>query len=183
MDEPEWLAVRMADGSSATWRVEYEFDDDCRLSLIDPRGHRYDAGGQDLYDCLKQIRRRTDGAGILLCCNGARRNTRPSGFMSQHTGASSIYRVYRWRSGVPPCDLVYIFGYAPPRAIVTVEEQEAHLEKVDRHLSSNVVFLNPMFWICFGYRELYYRVQDALAKRRPASTDRNRRTEGDRGTA
>lgn len=164
MDEYSPLRVRTADGKSATWRVEDELaEQDCdkpwRLSLIGPDGVRFDATGVDLYDCLKQIRRQTEPMAILLCCNGARRNTRSSGFYSSTLGAIVVHKEYRWRRSMP-WELVDIFGYAPPRKIATVEEQEAYLEKVDRWRRSVLPLLNPLQWITYGLSVLCYWVLD-----------------------
>lgn len=166
------LRVRTAEGKSATWRLEHdltEHDPDAPwwLSLVDPDGGRIDATGVDLYDCLKQIRRQTEPTGILLCCNGARRNARPSGFYSSTLGAIVVYKERRWRAGMP-WELVDIFGYAPPRKIATVAEQEAYLEKVYSYRRSMLPLLNPLQWITYGLSGLCYRLHDALVRARTA---------------
>ncbi|MFC7241782.1 hypothetical protein ACFQO7_04725 [Catellatospora aurea] len=166
------LRVRTADGKSATWRVEHDLaaqspDAPWRLSLVGPEGVRFDAFGVDLYDCLKQIRRQTEPTGVLLCCNGARRNARPSGFYGSSLGAIAVYRHHRWRAAMP-WDLVGIFGYAPPRKIATVEEQEAYLEKVDSFRRSMLPLLNPLQWITYGLSGLCHRMLDVRVRIRDA---------------
>lgn len=162
------LRIRTADGKSAMWRVEHalvEQDSDAPwwLSLVGPDGVKFDATGVDLYDCLKQIRRQTEPSGILLCCNGARRNARPSGFYGSTLGAVVVYQHHRWRAAMP-WELVDIFGYAPPRKIATVEDQEAYLESVDSFRQSMLPLLNPLQWITYGLSVLCYRVLDVRAR-------------------
>jgi hypothetical protein len=156
------LHVQLADGEMVTWHLECSFEESWRLSLTDPGKDRYEATDWNLYDCLKQIRRRTDKAGILLCCNGARKNTRPSGFYAS-MGAEVVYREYRWRLGFAT-DLVGTFDYAPPHTIGTVEEQEAYLQKVDRYKSSALFLVNPLTWITLALRIPFNLVYDARTR-------------------
>jgi hypothetical protein len=168
IDRP--LRVRTAEGASATWRIEHSLEEPWRLSLVTPRGRRYEATGQDMFDCLKQIRRQTDQAKIRLCCNGARKNARPSGFSGSH-GAFVLYKIHRWRAYLPG-DLVDIFDYAPPRKVATVEEQETYWLAVDRYRKSIFVMMNPVQWITYGYGRLFDWFRDAQMRRRVAKVDR-----------
>lgn len=171
MIEDQTLHVRTAVGAPEIWRVEYSVGEPWRLSLVDPDESRLDATGNDLYDCLKQIRRQTDPVGILLCCNGARKNVRPSGFLSSSLGAISVYKIHRWRASMP-WDLVDLFAYAPPRQIATLEEQAAYLQKVDEYRKSALSLLNPVHWITYGLRELYEWIHGARMRRRMTKVDR-----------
>lgn len=172
IDRP--LRVLTAAGKPATWRVIGDaFEARWQLSLVAPHGSRHVAIGNDLFNCLKQIRQQTRREGILLCCNGARRNTWPSGSLSSMAGAQSVYKMHRWR-GPLPWDLVDIFDYAPPRTIATVEEQQAYCEKVHRYRQSALAWLNPILYITLAVRLLADLWLDARAQRQVAKADRAR---------
>lgn len=158
--EEEILHVRTVGGAQAIWRAEYSLSEDecgdvdrCQLSVIDPLGERYEATGRDLYECLKDIRRITDQAGILLCCNGARKNAMPLGSL-RRAGAYYVDTYRRWRAALP-WDQVETFGYAPPRKIVSVAEQEAYMDAYLKPTSAWGL-LNPVLWVTFGFSELYW---------------------------
>ena len=166
------IHVLSADKRPATWHVEHNDGAPWQLALVAEGGTRYDATGQDLFDCLRQIRRQTDRAGILLCCNGARRNVRPSG-LSSELGALGVYKLHRWRAPLPG-DLVDTFDYAAPRMIATVEEQEAYRLKVDKYRRSLLGLANPIMWLTYGYSLAAGRLRDYRARRRVAKADRAR---------
>jgi len=160
------VLVRTPDGRSTVWHVLGELvDRDYRMALVDADGRRIEAIGYDLYDCLQQIRRQLDPAGILLCCNGARKNARPSGYLSDTLGGTNVYLDWRWRGGLPR-DLVELLDYAPPRKIATVEEQENYLRRVDDYQRSFLPILNPLQWAAFGYRTLHGWLRRVLWRRR-----------------
>lgn len=157
------LHVLTAAGEPETWQIEHGLEAPWPLALVAPDGSRYDATGRDLFDGLRQLRRQAEEAGILLCCNGARKNARPSGF-SGELGALGVYKLHRWRAPLPG-DLVDIFGYAPPGKIVGVEAQEAYWLKVERYRKSVLGLANPLVWMSHGYTLLSGRLRDARARR------------------
>jgi hypothetical protein len=83
-------------------------------------------GGQDYFDCLKQLRLRFEPIGIKVLCNGARINAVCSGMSSSMGGCQSIYLV---ELGRPGRNLVSIFEEAPANAIATVAEQEVFRQR------------------------------------------------------
>lgn len=123
-DETHDLPVLLADGrtvrasltahSGATWRVI--------LDLEPVAGRTF--GGDDLFEALRALRAPLDRAGIRLCCNGARRDTWPSGMSRSMGGARKVY-VNRPGRHARKEDLVPTLGEAPSETIGTVEEQAA----------------------------------------------------------
>ncbi|NUR99379.1 MAG: hypothetical protein HOV67_29490, partial [Kribbellaceae bacterium] len=130
-----------------------------RLSLVEPGGGRWEAVNHDLYHCLREIRRQVEPAGILVCCQGATRNARPSGLLSDQAGGLSHYKLHRWR-GHLPWDLVYLFAPVPPGKVATVAEQDAYLRKVDAYRESVLPFLNPFQWLTIGFCLPYYWLRE-----------------------
>lgn len=164
------IRVVAPDMGHVTWQVEHTDQEPWQLELLTDTGATFGATGVDLFDCLKKIRIETDLLGVRLCCNGARRNARPSGYSSS-LGAFAVYKLHRWRSALPG-DLVDVFEYAPPRKIATVSEQEKYWDKIDAYRRSAIALLNPVFWITYCGNIIVRALHDSAVQRRIRKTAR-----------
>lgn len=92
-------------------------------------GSVVEAEDEDLYEALRAIRLQLESSGLRLCCQGALANVFPSGMARQMAGGR---RAYRLRSGRQPGrdDLVDIFDPAYCDQVLSVEEQQAELERL-----------------------------------------------------
>jgi hypothetical protein len=103
------------------WRLRAVFDD----------GAAWDVEDSDLFECLIQVRKRLEGEGALICCEGARRDVFPSGMARQMGGARRAYRLVSDRAAESPT-LVDIFAPTPCDAVVGVSEQTESVRKLHR---------------------------------------------------
>ena len=79
----------------------------------------------DLFWCLIAFRREIEPLGWRVLCNGARRNTWPSGMLGDMSaGTKTFLLVEPRRRGLP--EIVEVFDEAPESEVVTVQEQEAY---------------------------------------------------------
>jgi hypothetical protein len=86
------------------------------------------AHGEDLFDCLVNLRSDLDKEGVRILCNGARLDTYPSAMSREMSGGKKVYLL---RKGEPanPKDLVNTFDEAPIEKIASVVDQrENYLE-------------------------------------------------------
>ncbi|URM99439.1 hypothetical protein LUW76_36825 [Actinomadura madurae] len=129
----ESIPVLTPSGEQATWKViASEEGPPWRLTLQDGNGREWSAEADDLFAAFQEIRRSTDGEGIKLCVNGARRDAHPSG-MSRDMGGGRMLYVLPARRGLRVLlvllrrrrfrSMVYIFDPAPCEAVVSVDEQ------------------------------------------------------------
>ncbi|GAB3175511.1 hypothetical protein GCM10027059_49180 [Myceligenerans halotolerans] len=92
-----------------------------RMSLSEPPLDRVYAE-VDLWECLKSIRGDLERLGILVCCQGARRNVLPSGVNRQMSDGRLAYLIQAGRTPSDD-DLVDIFDPAECADVVTIDEQ------------------------------------------------------------
>jgi hypothetical protein len=87
----------------------------CRRLLLD-------VGGEDLLDCLIDLRRRLEAEELNLCCQGARADVWPSGQLRQFTNGRFGYVL---ASKPPGCahEEVDLFAPAQPHEIASIEQQ------------------------------------------------------------
>ncbi|MGW2185584.1 hypothetical protein [Streptomyces sp. NPDC001719] len=78
--------------------------------------------GDNLFACLLNLRRELEGQGLLLCCQGARRDVTNSGMQAQMTGGRFIYTFDAGSRKVNE-ETVDILAPARLDEVVTVEEQ------------------------------------------------------------
>lgn len=90
--------------------------------------------GVDLFDCLLSLREHLESRGLLLCCQGARRDVSPSGMTRQMSNGRLAY-IIRPNARVSDDDLVDIFEPADCRDAVSVAQQKAEIMKIFRHPS------------------------------------------------
>ncbi|MFF8810474.1 hypothetical protein [Streptomyces omiyaensis] len=118
------------------WTVEVVVDD-----LTRARGT-----GTDLFEALRSARRSLDEEGLLLCCNGARANARPSPTAAA-AGAEVVHLVPRRRPATAR-DVVPLLAPAGPDAVVTVEAQERAWEaRFASSRASVLSLLHPMRYV------------------------------------
>jgi hypothetical protein len=86
------------------------------------RGLLLDVEGEDLLDCLIDLRRQLEAEGLNLCCQGARSDVWPSGQLRQFTNGRVGYVL----APRPPGDAheeVDLFAPAQPHEIGSIEQQ------------------------------------------------------------
>lgn len=81
--------------------------------------------GNDLFECMKNMRRHLEGASILLLCNGARIDSYPSQMSRQMGRAGMVYITEFGKQTTQEC-LVNIFDPAPRDKIGSVEAQREY---------------------------------------------------------
>ncbi|MGA3565239.1 hypothetical protein [Melissospora conviva] len=87
--------------------------------------------GVDLFDCLLSLREALEGRGLLLCCQGARRNVSPSGMTRQMSNGRLAYFL-RPEVRASDDDLVDIFAPADCADVASIAEQKAEIRKIFR---------------------------------------------------
>ncbi|MDP9265797.1 MAG: hypothetical protein M3O91_06745 [Chloroflexota bacterium] len=124
------MQVHIADTSGTrTATIEYGPKRDlCSLKLSLDDGRAFTAESSDYFECLILVRRDLEAEGIVVCCQGARRDVWPSG-MARDMGAG--LKAYVLTIGRAPerGDLISIFGPADRELIGTVEEQRRHFRE------------------------------------------------------
>ena len=79
--------------------------------------------GPDLFEALASARRSLEADGVVLACNGARRDVFPSAMQRQAAGGRYAYVLEMPRSASRP-PVVDIFALAPESSVLaTVDEQ------------------------------------------------------------
>lgn len=144
----EEIKIRVEKGGRENqWKIVVEGEGPWTLRLESPNRVESTASGDNIFEALRSMRRELSSRNILLCCNGARVNVRPSGLSASH-GAWMVYVLHMWRPSTVR-DLVPVFGYAPPHKIGTVEEQDAYWERHLKNRMNWLNFINPLWWIYF----------------------------------
>jgi hypothetical protein len=114
-------------GHATQARVRFGADDVCRVA-VEVASTTWEAAAADFVTALAEVGRRLDQDAVLLACNGARRNVRPSGMLVQATRGRRAYGLAPRAPGAPPeqrPETVDIFDAAGWDDIVTVAEQDA----------------------------------------------------------
>ncbi|TXS44078.1 hypothetical protein EAO75_30185 [Streptomyces sp. uw30] len=116
------MLARLQNGMQEEWVLRYTEEPPWRIEVTTATGELLVGTGDDLFTALQDVRRGLDHRQVVLCCNGARANARPSpGFSA--SGGELVYLVPR-RRPVSVRDIVPLFAPAPAEAAVTVREQE-----------------------------------------------------------
>ncbi|MFE6888916.1 hypothetical protein [Streptomyces sp. NPDC057694] len=147
-DMVDELPVRVQVGGQVVeWMLIIQGDGPWALTLRSPSGVECSAQGDDVFDALRTMRTELAPRGVKICCSGARKDVRPSGFSASH-GAWMIYVLPMWR---PPTvrDLVSTFGYCKPGLVSSVEEQDAYWERYLANRNRWFNFINPVWWAYF----------------------------------
>jgi hypothetical protein len=95
--------------------------------LGDEKARQYP--GADLFDCLLSLRKDLEARGLLLCCQGARRNVSPSGMTRQMSNGRLAYVLLSGRQ-VSDDDLVEIFDPADCGDVASIAEQKEEIKKI-----------------------------------------------------
>lgn len=95
--------------------------------LGDEKSRQYP--GVDLFDCLLSLREDLESRGLLLCCQGARKNVSPSGMTRQMSNGRLAYALLPERQ-VSDDDLVEIFAPADCGDVASIAEQKEETRKI-----------------------------------------------------
>jgi len=97
----------------------------CHLQLTLDDGRTFKAAGFDYFACLISVRRELEAEGLVVCCQGARRDVWPSG-MGRDMGAGLV--AYALTIGRAPRqdEQVLVLAPADPDLIGTVADQEQY---------------------------------------------------------
>jgi hypothetical protein len=112
-------------GAEVTSRLRFAAGDVCVVEArvgddLDVRGE-----GPDLFEALIAARRDLESHGVLVACNGSRRDVFPSQMQRQAAQGRRAYLLTMPRTSARP-QTVDIFAAAPdPSVLATVEEQRA----------------------------------------------------------
>jgi hypothetical protein len=105
-------------------RVRFAADGTCFVEVVFVSGEIISGDGSDLFEALSDARRRIEPSGLLLLCNGARRNVFPSPMLRQATMGRRAYVLDIPRTADRP-PVVDIFEPAEEKEVCTVDEQLA----------------------------------------------------------
>ena len=125
--------------AGVTFPATFEWDISCpyHLLLRLGNGDTFTANAGDFFESFCLIRERDlEPRGILLLCNGARRDVYPLGMSRSMSGARTA-SVLKMGQPTGADGLVIIFAPAPAELITTVREQREYfkqwLESLPRH--------------------------------------------------
>ena len=125
----EIMVPAVRGGKLVTSRVRFVAGDVCVVEVgvgddIDARGE-----GPDLFEALVVARRELEAHGVLVGCNGARRDVFPSAMLRQAAGGRRAYVLSVPRTAARP-PTVDIFAPAPDTsALASVDEQRAWFDR------------------------------------------------------
>lgn len=116
------IRLLLPDGvlSEATLRYSTKAPWEVSLGVPQVEGQTFEGG--DLFVALQSLRGELDQHGIMICCNGARRDAWPSP-MSRDTGGARKLYIHSMGEPAHRDSLVGIFDEAPPDALSSVQEQ------------------------------------------------------------
>ena len=112
----------LPDGALSEATICYSTRPPWEVSLRAPYLEGRTFRGTDLFAALQSLRGELEGLGIIICCNGARKDAWPSSMSRDMHGAQ---RLYVLRKGEPGDlqSLVEIFDDASLDVVATVREQ------------------------------------------------------------
>jgi hypothetical protein len=122
------MCVRTPDGPHEWTLDRAEGDDGDILALRAPDSREWTAAGSNVFHALMELRERVEPEGILLCCNGARRDVYPSRLALSMGGGEVAYQL-RWGRRPSVRHLVEVLGPADCANVVTVQEQQAWFQR------------------------------------------------------
>jgi hypothetical protein len=100
----------------------------CHVSLTLADGRVVSADESDFFEALRSVRRQLETDGLVVCCQGARRDVWASG-MDRDMGAGLKAHVLTIGTGVAREEVVDIFDPAEPTLVGTVAEQDMQFER------------------------------------------------------
>lgn len=116
-------------GKPAAARLRFAVGDVCVVEAaigddVDVRGE-----GPDLFEALASVRRVLEASGVMIACNGSRKDVFPSQMLRQASGGRFAYVLTIPRSPARP-QTVDIFAPAPESAeLVSVDDQRAWFDR------------------------------------------------------
>jgi len=116
------LTIAHANGTTTPMTIEYSLEGPCFMAVLSDSGRRYE--GDDMFECLKKLRKELENVGARVVCNGARVDCYPSGMQRDMGGGLGVTIMRKGRDAVAE-DQVLLFGDCPVDLVGTVEEQEA----------------------------------------------------------
>lgn len=90
-----------------------------------------DFSGVDLFECLLSVRAELESLGLLLCCQGARKNVSPSGMTRQMSNGRLAY-LLPTKGPVSAEDLVDVFAPAACADVASIADQKAEISRIFR---------------------------------------------------
>jgi hypothetical protein len=88
----------------------------------------FQQSADDLFECLRGLAEQLRRHGARICCNGMRRDVRPSPMARESGGARFLYR-FKLGEPADPRSVVPIFAEAPCDTVVWPEDQDAYYEQ------------------------------------------------------
>jgi hypothetical protein len=125
MSEVVTVRVLLAGGTVVERPLSLTSGEQHELSLKESESRVHAAGGPDLFEALRALRRTLEAEDMRLLCAGARIDVYPSG-MSRSMSAGRKAYVLRLGSPARTDDLVDIFAHAASEEVGTVEQQEQY---------------------------------------------------------
>jgi hypothetical protein len=123
----ECLVPALQDGEPVEARVRFAVGDVCAVEVRVGDGVA-SGRGADLFEALIGARLGLEARGVLLGCNGARRDVHPSAMQRQAGSARRAYVLLMPRTG-EKLRVVDIFAAAPDRSVLaSVDGQRAWFE-------------------------------------------------------
>lgn len=118
------IPVKIVNRESSA-EVEYSDSPPWNISIKTEQGNFSSEGKSDLFDALADVRKKMSREGIVLLCNGARKDVFPSPSSRSMAGGQLAYRI---EFGMPAArkNLVNIFDPAPEELITSPEQQEIY---------------------------------------------------------
>ncbi|WP_432134968.1 hypothetical protein [Streptomyces sp. bgisy154] len=135
------VAARTPAGAQE-WIVHSSEAEPWTIRAVGPDGRSFEAAGADLFLALQEVRRQAERKDVLLCCNGARVNARPSPQASAF-GGGMVYLLPSLRNPGPE-DLVPLLAPAPADQVGRVAEQEAFWSAYQSSTRSSLRALSPV---------------------------------------
>jgi hypothetical protein len=94
-----------------------------RLTCEAPDGRRWISEARNVFDCLLRLRFQVEKAGLLICCNGARRDAWAYGMAGDMGRGWQVYLLEGFPKEGVRAPLVATLDAASPEQVVTVKEQ------------------------------------------------------------
>ncbi|MFJ8671099.1 hypothetical protein [Streptomyces sp. NPDC093589] len=111
-----------------TVKLDWEFVERATISVHFADGNTVRYTDSDLFDCLVGIRNEIEQYGLILCCNGSRRDCYPSR-MSREMGGAQRLMLLRFGELPTIRSMVDIFESADASQIGTPEEQRIYYQE------------------------------------------------------
>ena len=122
------VQLGLADGSEESCTLDWEGEaEGVKLTAASPAVGVATVTAPDVFAALLKLREQIEPRGIVLLCNGSRRDAYPSRMLSEMARGQKVYAL---RSGKQSskADIIDVFGPAARSAVGTITEQRAGYE-------------------------------------------------------